>query len=420
MALPVLTPSSTTSSIVLPSASLPGDVVTMTYGVYTSDTYFLSGAADQVSYVYHKLGGDVIDIELTKEQVWNFYQEACFEYSMIVNMHQSKNVIYQLLGAATGSFDSDGQIQSGSSLDGVQVELKFPDFSFVAARKIAQAAATEYGLGGTTTIYSASFTTTDGVQDYDLQSIVSASSAQSSSLSFYNVVGNKRINITRVYYKTPHAYWRFFGYYGGASLFGNGSTYGQFKDDSTFEVVPVWQNKLQAQAYQDSLRVRTSHYSYELKNNKLRIFPVPDSGYNPEKMWIEFFVDKEPWSQDSNKENGVNGVNNMNTLPFENLPYQKINSIGKHWIRRFCLELCKETLGITRSKFSTIPIPGDSVTLDGPALISSARESQEKLREELKTILDDMVYNKLAESQAAMLENNSKILSYVPKKIYVG
>ncbi len=131
MALPVLTPSSTTSSIVLPSASLPGDSITMTYGVYTGDQYFLTGAADQVSYVYHKLGGDVIDVELTKEQVWNFYQEACFEYSMIINMHQSKNVIYQLLGAATGSFDSDGQIQSGSTLDGEQIELKFPDFSFV-------------------------------------------------------------------------------------------------------------------------------------------------------------------------------------------------------------------------------------------------------------------------------------------------
>ena len=35
----------------------------------------------------------------------------------------------------------------------------------------------------------------------------------------------------------------------------------------------------------------------------------------------------------------------MNTLPFPNVPYKNINSIGKQWIRRFGLALSKETLG---------------------------------------------------------------------------
>ena len=89
-------------------------------------------------------------------------------------------------------------------------------------------------------------------------------------------------------------------------------------------------------------------------------------------------------------------------MPFENTPYQKINSIGKQWIRRFALALSKETLGNIRSKISTIPIPGDSVTLDGPALLSQGQTEQEKLREELKTILDELTYAKIAQGDAEL------------------
>ena len=110
----------------------------------------------------------------------------------------------------------------------------------------------------------------------------------------------------------------------------------------------------------------------------------------------------------------------MNTLPFEFIPYQNINSIGKNWIRRYCLELCKEMLGLIRSKFATIPIPGDSVTLNGPQLVSDAREMQDKLKEELKDILDEMTSDKLAEKQAKIMKDNIDILSSVPMSIYRG
>ena len=83
MALPTLTPASQTSAVVLPSASLPSEAesAAFPFSVYTSERYFLSGAADQVAYTYRKLGGDVLDIELTKEQVYAAYQESVLEYS---------------------------------------------------------------------------------------------------------------------------------------------------------------------------------------------------------------------------------------------------------------------------------------------------------------------------------------------------
>ena len=110
----------------------------------------------------------------------------------------------------------------------------------------------------------------------------------------------------------------------------------------------------------------------------------------------------------------------MNTLPFPNVPYININSIGKQWIRRFALSLCKETLGQVRSKLGAIPIPGDSVTLNGPALVSEAKEEQNALREELKTVLDELVYGKLAEGDAAMQKSITDVMSAIPYGIYVG
>ena len=61
--------------------------------------------------------------------------------------------------------------------------------------------------------------------------------------------------------------WRFFAYYGALNVIGNLSTYGQYSDDTTFEVVPTWQNKAQAMAYEDSIYTRVAHFSYELSHN---------------------------------------------------------------------------------------------------------------------------------------------------------
>tara|TARA_R110000824_G_scaffold8737_3_gene39567 strand:- start:34289 stop:35563 length:1275 start_codon:yes stop_codon:yes gene_type:complete len=424
MATPTLTPVSQTSAITLPSSSTWQEALdgssdgVFPFSVYTEDHLFLSGAADQVGYAYKKLGGDVLDVEITKEQVYTAYQEATLEYSYIVNIHQAKNSISDLLGASTGSFDEEGQLETGHDLEHHDIALKFPRFKFDYARRVALGYATEAGLGGQVTIYSASFDAEEGEQDYDLQTIVS-SSALDGAFGSSNPVGNKRINITKVFYKTPQAMWRFYGYYGGLNTVGDLSSYGQYADDSTFQLIPTWQNKAQAMAFEDAIWTRNSHYSYELKNNKIRIFPSPTT-VMPEKYWIEFFVDTDAWEEDSDRQTGINGVNNMNTLPFENLPYKNINAIGKQWIRRFALSLCKEMLGNIRSKFGTIPIPGDSVTLDGAALISQGQTEQEKLREELKTILDELTYTKIAQTDVELSDAVNKIQERVPMLIFTG
>jgi len=117
MAVPNLNPASTTNSNILSvTGSTTKVAATLPFGVYASSAPFLSGASDQVAYTYKKLGGDVLDIELAEGNVYAAYEEAVLEYSYLVNLHQSKNVLSNLLGAATASFDQDGQIASGSAL----------------------------------------------------------------------------------------------------------------------------------------------------------------------------------------------------------------------------------------------------------------------------------------------------------------
>jgi len=422
MAIPKLYPASTSNANILPATGSTTNVAaTLPFGVYSESAYFLSGAADQVAFTYKKLGGDVLDIELTEGNVYAAYEEAVLEYSYLLNLHQSKNTLSSYLGSTTGSFDEVGQIQSGSALSGSDIALRYPRYEYGYIKRVTEGLSTEAGLGGTVPIYSASIDTVPGTQDYDLQSIISASSANSSSVPYYQQVQDKRIVVRKVFFRTPRAMWRFYGYYGGFSVVGNMRTYGQYADDSTFEIVPTWQNKLQAMAYEDALYTRVSHYSYEIFDNNLRLFPKPVNT-SPVKFWVQFTIENqfEPWDETGRGENGVKGVNNLNTLPFENLPYENINSIGKQWIRRFALALAKEMLGQIRGKFATVPIPGESVTLNASELLSQARAEQDQLREELKTILDETTYANLATVDAGLQDSTRKITENVPAGIFVG
>ena len=422
MALPRLTPESQMSKSILPITGAASEVASsLPLGIYSGSADFLSGAASQVAYTYKKLGGDVLDIELKASNVYANYEEAVLEYSYLVNLLQSKNILSDVLGQATGTFDHNGEKLTGPD----KVNLKFPRVMFEYARRVSDGFSFEAGIGGTIPIYSASFRLVENQQDYDLQSIISSSSTTGvdpagNNVPYAGIVGDKRVIIKKVFYKTPLAMWRFFGYFGGLNVVGNMNYYGQYTDDSTFEVIPAWQNKLQAKAFEDHLWTRLSHYSYQLQDNKLRIFPAPALLNTYRFMWVQFSVIPNSWDNNENYDSGVDGINNMNTIPFDNIPYANINSIGKQWIRRFALALSKETLGQIRGKFQSIPIPGESVNLNADALLSQAKDEQEKLRTELKEVLEQLTYVEMAKSDAEKAAAVGEIQTLVPNLIYQG
>tara|TARA_R100000008_G_C3584327_1_gene170979 strand:- start:1567 stop:2889 length:1323 start_codon:yes stop_codon:yes gene_type:complete len=436
-----LSPRSETSAVILPSSGAAGAsseqlrasagevlIQACPFGIYTGSADFLTGASHQVSYVYKKLGGDVVDIELTVDNVYAAYEEAVLEYSYIINLHQSKNSLSSMLGQTTGTFDYQGQMKTAVSGAGTtQIALRYPKFQLASAKKIGDGMASVAGFGGTVREYSASFSPSTDQQDYDLQKIIEDASASGqddggNAIDFSGKVNsNQRVMITKVYFMSPRAMWRFYGYYGGVGVVGNYSTYGQFADDSTFEIIPTWQNKMQAIMYEDSIYTRTSHYSYELINNRLRLYPTPSYwSMQLDRIWFRFYVEDDVWKEPDGYHDGTLGVNNMNTLPFENLRYENINSIGKQWIRKYALALCKEMLGQIRGKFTTIPIPGESVTLNHSELLTQAKEEQTQLKEKLMEMLKEMEYTELAKNDTERADAAAATFKNSPLPIFVG
>jgi hypothetical protein len=420
-----LDPKSTQSAVVLTSTGSTSDVTAaVPFGIYTGSADFITGASTQVAYTYRKLGGDVVDIELTTANVYSAYEEAVLEYSYIVNLHQGKNVLSSVLGNTTGTFDHKGELKSGPA----SVNLKYPRFQVGYAKKVADNMSAIGGFGGTLPQFSASFQPETNKQDYDLQEIINDAStsgvdSSGTAVPYSGLVDGKRVIITQVFYKSPRAMWRFYGYYGGIGAVGNMSTYGQFSDDSTFEIIPAWQNKMQAMMYEDNIWTRTSHFSYEVIDNKLRLYPNP--GYwdfsNVDRVWVRFYVDDQnAWDENSAYTDGTQGINNLNTIPFDNIPFQNINSMGKQWIRKYALALSKEMLGQIRGKFTTIPIPGESVTLNHSELLSQAKEEQQQLRDKLHEMLKEVEYKELVKYDSETTEATATVYKGSPLPIFVG
>ena len=119
-------------------------------------------------------------------------------------------------------------------------------------------------------------------------------------------------------------------------------------------------------------------------------------------------------------DSGVEGVNNLNTVPFDNIPYENINSMGKQWVRKYALALCKEMLGQIRGKFTTMPIPGESVTLNHSELLSQAKEEQQALRDKLREMLGEVEYSELAKKDQEITDAAANVLKVTPLGIFVG
>ena len=139
-----------------------------------------------------------------------------------------------------------------------------------------------------------------------------------------------------------------------------------------------------------------------------------------DRIWFKFRIKSSIFEEEGDTDTGIEGVNNLNTLPFDNIPYENINAIGKQWIRKYALALSKEMLGQIRGKFTTIPIPGESVTLNHSELLSQAKEEQQQLKDKLMEILKEIEYPELAKKDQEKATAAEETLRRSPLPIFVG
>jgi hypothetical protein len=369
------------------------------FGFFDSDTDFITEADSMITFVKRKLGDDILSVELTKKQIWASFEEAFCEYGSIINQYQAKSQLANLMGGATGSL-------SGS-------EQRFPRENLDWMLRRAEPYVMEAGLGGSYNMLSGSIDTTAKVQDYDLYTDLKNDSGV--PLFDTQATGSKsKMKIMEVYHFSPQNSYRFFDTTSAINYLANEFAFESYTPETIFYVLPVFEDVLRAGMLDMSTRVRRSNYSYRIIGTKIRLYPTPSGApVKPKKVWIRVHFNTDPMKP-SYKDDTIYGISNLSNVPFGRLTYTKINSIGRQWARQYTLALSKETLGLIRSKFSSVPIPGADLTLNGPELISQGREDKADLETKLREMLEELTYSKMLEDEASASENLTRVLKGIP------
>jgi hypothetical protein len=375
------------------------DATDTPFSFYTSDTTYVTHSVQTAEWVAKRLGYPIMDVELQGVQMYACFEEAVTEYSSIVNQYNIKENMLKIQGAPTSSnFTHTVVTDLGRAIT------------------ISEAYGAEVGVGGSVDWKTGYVVTSASIQTYDLDSwaIVSESSSP--------------IEIKRVFHEAPPAVTRYFDPYAGTGAgtdnvidsFG----WGNYSPGVQFTMMPVYADILKVQAIEFNDQIRKSGYSFELINNKLRIFPIPTSEF---KLFFQYIRKEDRWKTLTNEvtdeysDGGQTAVqSDFSNIRYDNMVYSYINHPGQQWIRKYTLALCKELLGIIRSKYGSIPIPGAETTMDGETLRSEATDEKTTLVEQLREMLDVSTGDELMQEEAAEAEATQEILKKVPLSIYIG
>jgi hypothetical protein len=367
------------------------------FAIYDGESDFQNDADKMFTFVKRKLGDDILSVELTKKQIFGNFEEAVLEYSSILNQYQAKSQLVNYLGFPTGS---DGEtILSGS-------ENKYPRGNLEYLSRFAEPYAMEAGVGGSYNFTSGTISLENGRQDYDIYTELKADDG---TVLFDS--GSGKIRICEIYHYNPQAAYRFFDTTSAINYLNNEFSFESFTPETIFYVLPVFEDILRAGQLDVSNRVRRSNYSYKITGTKIRVYPLPTK--NSKKLWIKVRQYPDPNSP-AYKDESMFGTSNLSNIPFGNIKYEHINSIGRQWIRQYTLALSMEQLGYIRGKFGSIPVPGESVTLNSSDMINNGRTDRDNLKTKLTEMLDTMTYDKLVELQGIRAENIQKQLKFIP------
>lgn len=366
------------------------------FGHYDSDTEFQSSVDKTAGWCAKRLGYPIVDIELQDINFYACFEEATTEYSSQVNQFNIRENLLNLKGHSTGSNLSQKHL--GANLNSLITLAK--DYG------------SEAGSGGDLTYYTGSFQAKNGQQVYDLKDLASSSASLE-----VGTPGVDKFEIKKMMHNAPPAMVRYFDPFVGTGLgsqqmmdtFG----WGNYSPGVSFMMQPLYDDLLRLQAIELNDMVRKSQYGFDIQNNRIRIFPIPNAPYT-----VHFHYILE--SERNNPILGDSVVSDYSNAKYDRIPYSSINHVGTRWIEKYTLALAKEMLGAVRSKFSSVPIPNSEITLDGADLRSEASSEKEILISELRENLEATSRRALLQAQQEESEAMELTLSRVPRAIYIG
>ena len=375
------------------SSFFPGDTP---FGIYDRDKYFANDADKVADWCAQRLGYPTVDIEMQAAQFFACFEEAVSEYSSQVNRFNIKDNLLTVTGTSTGS-NLTGRNVKSTGLDNLI--------------RLSKTYGTEAGSGGEVTWFTGSILVNSGSQVYDLTNPESASYESGTP-------GTTDIEIKRLFYQQSPAINRFFDPYMGtgqaATQFLDSFGFGKYSPAINHLMLPLFDDLLRVEAIELNDKIRKSAYSFELQNNRVRIFPSPTSNFTMSFQYVKT-ADRR-----SDEIGSLAQTSDFSNINYEFMEYKHINSPGKQWIRKYTLALAKELLGEIRSKYGSVPSPSGDISLDGDTLRTEASGEKESLIATLREDLDQASKRNMMERQKEMSEFQQETLNRVPLGIYIG
>ena len=361
------------------------------FGFYDTDQEFQTDAVKVASFCATRLGFPLMDVELASGSFFACFEEAVTTYGNEVYQYKIRENYISLEG-------SDSSVEANNKIINPTLDRII---------NISKNYGTEAEVGGNVTKYTGSIDLVENIQEYDLDAWATSQ----------GITGG--IEVRKVFYEAPPAILRYFDPYAGTgtgiqSLM-DAFDFGSYSPGVNFLLMPASYDALKVQAIEFNDQLRRSAYSFEIVNNRLKVFPVPTLAGS---MFFEYF--KVDDKRAASMLDGASTITNVSEVPYENISYTDVNSVGRQWIYRYTLALSRELLGYIRGKYQTVPVPGSEATLNQADLLADARTEKDSLITNLREMLDQT-------SRQAQLERKSNesrflkdTLSDVPMTIYVG
>ena len=274
--------------------------------------------------------------------------------------------------------------------------------------RVAEDYAAEANVGGYYNVKTGSLDMSAGQQNYDLNEWAATN---------LDLADGDSIEIRRIFYQQSPAIARYFDPYAGTGTgvqsllesFG----FGQFSPGINFLLMPIYFDVQKIQAIELNDQIRKADFSFDLRDNQLTIFPIP---HEDRKLRFEYITmsDKNQIVRDTRK----NVVTDVMNVPYRNPIYSNINTVGRTWIYKYTLALCREIEAHIRIQYSNLNIQGVG-PLQGSELITDARTEKENLLTELKEMLNEVSRKGQLERKQQEAQFTRDTLSNIPLNIYI-
>jgi hypothetical protein len=394
------------------------DMDSVPFGYYLNEqncspeeTTFEMDCSGSAMWAAKRLGYPIVDIEMIDVNFYACFEESVLEYNRVINEFNIVNNMMNIQGLPQDQFKNlTGMSVKGSGLPFiVQLSKQYGSEALVGG---------EVPLKRTSIHVTSSYNSTTGEysnsnQVFDLNELIGRDVEN---------LNASRIEVRRVFHHRPPAVARVYDPFSMTGMSYSNVLqelgFSAYSPATQFLMTPIFEDLGRIQSIEFNDMVRKSAYGFEIfGNNMLRIFPIPTQDM---KIWIDYYVESDKNITNFESGSRYQYISDPSDAPYEYCQYCKINQAGKQWIRKYFLALCKETLGRILQKYSTVPIPGGEVTLDGAELRNEAKDEISTLLEKLRDMLEKSLRVNQLENKDKESDVMTKMLTKVPLHIYIG